>query len=68
MEIQALIFPSVPEGPCLPPTSGYFRSEAAVPTPRHFFGKPALMAARKMYPERCISMSDSSGSTSIEAL
>jgi hypothetical protein len=26
------------------------------------------MAARKMYPERCISVSDSSGSTSIEAM
>ncbi len=28
----------------------------------------ALMAARKMYPERCISVSDSSGSTSIDAM
>jgi hypothetical protein len=26
------------------------------------------MAARKMYPERCINVSDSSGSTSIEAM
>jgi hypothetical protein len=26
------------------------------------------MAARKMYPERCISVSDSSGSTSIDAM
>ena len=32
----------------------------------HFRRKPSSMAARKMYPERCISVSDSSGSTSIE--
>ena len=34
----------------------------------YFLRKPALTAARKMYPERCINVSDSSGSTSIDAM
>jgi len=34
----------------------------------HFRRKASSIAARKMYPERCISVSDSSGSTSIEAM
>lgn len=34
----------------------------------HFPCNALLMAARKMYPERCISVSDSSGSISIDAM
>jgi len=44
------------------------RREGAETGERHSRRKPALIAARKMYPERCISVSDSSGSTSIDAM
>ena len=48
------------------------RPPAGLRRPSSFHHHPfliaALMAARKMYPERCISVSDSSGSTSIDAM
>ncbi len=47
---------------------GKMFSHEGVPEPRHFSRNAASMAARKIYPDRCISVSDSSGSTSIDAM